>query len=144
MDIFAKMNPFTRPSSRSSAAHRPSFESSARPSSSLESNLPPLPESDGDVSSFDTQRRYLTPVPQTPKRGHVRTPSLLRSLAHHPSLSALRSKSKSKTGKKKLKQAEKAGLELARDVTASEHGVRGLKGSRSVPRDLGASGDEDG
>ena len=130
MDIFNKMNPFTRPSSRqTSTKERQSIDSYARPSSSLESNLPSLPESDGEVNSLELQRRYLTPGPHTPKR-HARTPSLLRSLAHHPSLSALRSKKSEK--KKKAKRGTFAEL-------VDEGGYedwRGLKGSKSVPRGL--------
>jgi len=133
MDIFHKMNPFTRPSSRqaTSSRERQSLDYYARPSSSLESNLPSLPESDCEVNSLELQRRYLTtPGPQTPKR-HARTPSLLRSLAHHPSLSALRSKKKEKRkGKKGFTEMPDEPVEW-----------RGLKGSKSVPRDLGC---EDG
>ena len=141
MDIFHKINPFTRPSSRQAASsrERQSLESYTRPSSSLESNLPSLPESDGEVNSLELQRRYLTPGPHTPKR-HARTPSLLRSLAHHPSLSALRSK---KSEKKKKKG--KKGFEELADQPEPEHSryenLRGLKGSKSVPRGLGG---EDG
>ena len=135
MDIFHKINPFTRPSSRQAASsrERQSVESYTRPSSSLESNLPSLPESDGQVNSLELQRRYLTPGPHTPKR-HARTPSLLRSLAHHPSLSALRSKKseKKKKGKKGFEElADQPGPEPIR-----YDDLRGLKGSKSVPRDL--------
>ena len=133
MDILHKINPFTRPSSRQAASsrERQSLESHARPSSSLESNLPSLPESDGEVDSLELQRRYLTPGPHTPKR-HARTPSLLRSLAHHPSLSALRSK------KSEKKKKGKKGFEELADQPESVRydGLRGLKGSKSVPRDL--------
>jgi hypothetical protein len=131
MDIFHKMNPFTRPSSRqaTSSKERQSLESYARPSSSLESDLPSLPESDGEMNSLELQRRYLTPGPHTPKR-HARTPSLLRSLAHHPSLSALRSKKS-----EKKKKAKKGGFaELPDELVYDD--VRGLKGSKSVPQDL--------
>jgi len=133
MDIFHKINPFTRPSSRQAASsrERQSLESHTRPSSSLESNLPSLPESDGEVKSLELQRRYLTPGPHTPKR-HARTPSLLRSLAHHPSLSALRSKKS-----EKKKKGKKGFEELAdRPESVRYDDLRGLKGSKSVPRDL--------
>jgi len=131
MDIFHKMNPFTRPASRQAAStrERQSTESFARPTSSLESNLPSLPESDGDPDSLELQRRYLTPGPHTPKR-HARTPSLLRSLAHHPSLSALRSKKSEK--KRKTKKGGFA--ELPDDDVGYDERV--LRGSKSVPRDL--------
>jgi len=135
MDIFQKMNPFTRPSSRqvASSRERQSLESYTRPSSSLESNLPSLPESDGEVNSLEFQRRYLTPGPHTPKR-HARTPSLLRSLAHHPSLSALRSKKSEKKKKGKKRPDELADLPEPGPLRYDDS--RGLKGSKSVPRDL--------
>jgi hypothetical protein len=58
----------------------------------------------------------------------------LRSLAHHPSLSALRSKKseKKKKGKKGSEElADQPGPEPIR-----YDDLRGLKGSKSVPRDL--------
>jgi hypothetical protein len=85
------------------------------------------------VNSLELQRRHLTPGPHTPKR-HARTPSLLRSLAHHPSLSALRSKKseKKKKGKKGFEElADQPGPEPIR-----YDNLKGLKGSKSVPRDL--------
>jgi hypothetical protein len=55
----------------------------------------------------------------------------LRSLAHHPSLSALRSKK----SEKKRRKAERGGFaELPEEI--SKEDWRGLKGSKSVPRDL--------
>ena len=135
MDIFQKMNPFTRPYSRQAASsrERQSLESHTRPSSSLESTLPSLPESDGEVNSLELQRRYLTPGPHTPKR-HARTPSLLRSLAHYPSLSALRSKKSEKKNKGKRRPDELADLPETEPLRYDDS--RGLKGSKSVPGDL--------
>lgn len=94
-------------------------------------------------------------APGTPKHSHSRTPSLLRSLAHHPSLSALRSKSKST--KKKRKSVAKGGFaELGSGSGSSDElaiksagglrrklSKRGLKASRSVPQDLRGSEDDD-
>jgi hypothetical protein len=161
MDLFQKMNPFHRPQSRHSGRDRPSIEIPLRVSSSLESNnLPPLPESP-DYTTHDDMRsltphqhRYQTPLPHTPK--HARTPSLLRSLAHHPSLSALRSKSRSKS-KKKRKSVKGAFTELGSgssdDLVVGTGGQgqgimrklskRGLKGSKSVPQDLRSSDDDE-
>jgi hypothetical protein len=69
----------------------------------------------------------------------------LRSLAHHPSLSALRSKSKSKVEKRKKKALDKAGYsELEEETSTPAAELRGLRGSRSVPRDLGSSDDDHG
>ena len=165
MDIFQKMNPFHRPQSRHSGRDRPSIEMPLRASSSLDSNtntnnihsLPPLPESPytthDDVRSLTPhQHRYQTPLPPTPK--HTRTPSLLRSLAHHPSLSALRSKSRSKKEKKRksVKGAFTEPGSGSSDELVAEGGgrgimrklsKRGLKGSKSVPRDLRSSEDDD-
>lgn len=171
MDLFQKMNPFHRPQSRHSGRDRPSIEIPLRASSSLESssnNLPPLPESPNDNYNYSTphddvrsltphNHRYQTPIPHTPK--HTRTPSLLRSLAHHPSLSALRSKSRSKKEKKR-KSIKGAFTELGSGSSddlvvgtgrggGGGHGLmrklskRGLKGSKSVPRDLRSSETDD-
>lgn len=164
------MNPFHRPQSRHSGRDRPSIEIPLRASSSLESNstgrnLPPLHESPNDnYTTHDDVRsltphhhRYQTPIPHTPKQTHTRTPSLLRSLAHHPSLSALRSKSRSKKEKKR-KSIKGAFTELGSGssddlvvgTTSGGHGLmrklskRGLKGSKSVPRDLRSGEDDDG
>lgn len=166
MDIFHKMNPFSRPSSRMTSRDRPSLDLLARPSSSLDrDSLPPLPESPYLDSDEQDRFRSFTPhhfrqhsstplTPHTPKNGHTRTPSLLRTLAHHPSLSALRSKSKST--KKKHKSGSKAGFaelgsgsndDLDAQGLKRKISKRGLKGSRSVPKDLRSSdeyNDDDG
>lgn len=91
----------------SAAGHLPS-----RASSSLESPLPDVPYGRyllDTQRSMDLDRPVFTPVPSSPSHSpyphtdppptttpgrRARTPSILRTLAHHPSLSALKGKQK--------------------------------------------------
>lgn len=80
----------------------------SRPSSSLESPVPDIPYGRylfDTQQSLDLNRPVFTPVPpsNSPDLDHTttpgrraKTPSILRTLAHHPSLSALKSKQKKK------------------------------------------------
>ncbi|WWC60330.1 uncharacterized protein I303_102901 [Kwoniella dejecticola CBS 10117] len=151
--------------------YTPTFDT--RPSSSLESGSGYYSGSGSHQYSIDTtyphssseNERYLSsPVPPPPPgrpltvsspdnkyhtytSGHRRTPSILRSLAHHPSLSALKSKHKSK---KKRKNASASNEEpipslpnFNDDTPQQGQGgdgrkltKNGLKLSKSVPRDM--------
>ncbi|OCF57896.1 hypothetical protein L486_03917 [Kwoniella mangroviensis CBS 10435] len=153
MDIIHKFNPFHRPSSSLRSSHTPTPTpafSNARPSSSLESDHT-YPSIDSTIPprSYEEGRYLATPDPVPPlsparKTGHHRTPSILRSLAHHPSLSALKNKSK-----KKRKARDEVLPPLPSPVLISGNGAEmgmvsernklrknSLKVSRSVPRDL--------
>ncbi|WWC96945.1 hypothetical protein V866_003820 [Kwoniella sp. B9012] len=153
MDIIHKLNPFHRPSSSLRSSHTPTPSpafSNARPSSSLESDHT-YPSIDSTIPphSYEEKRYLATPDPVAPlsptrKPGHHRTPSILRSLAHDPSLSALKNKSK-----KKRKARDEVIPPLPSPVLiggdAGEMGMgsegrklrkNSLKASRSVPRDL--------
>ncbi|WVQ93442.1 hypothetical protein IAU59_000516 [Kwoniella sp. CBS 9459] len=90
-----------------------------------------------------------SPVPNNGHglKGHKRAPSILRSLAHHPSLSALKNRSK----RKKRKEVPTSPLPNQPTYTQDEGGSVGgtlrkksLKASKSVPRDMRLStGSED-
>ncbi|WVW80172.1 hypothetical protein I302_102149 [Kwoniella bestiolae CBS 10118] len=140
MDIIHKLNPFHRPSSSLRSSHTPTPTptltfSNARPSSSLESDHTyPSIDSTLPPHSYEDERYITSPAPPlSPNRksGHHRTPSILRSLAHHPSLSALKNKSKKR---RKMKDEVAQIPPLPSPVFVGRE--NGLKGSRSVPRDL--------
>ena len=79
-----------------------------------------------------------------------RTPSILRTLAHHPSLSALKAKSDAKRLKRRPPQAiptpvrkENLSGEFTRTSISSSEGKGLIRGCRSVPGDLRLSGGKD-
>jgi hypothetical protein len=108
-------------------------------------------------------------VPPSPTKTHHRTPSMLRTLAHYPPLSVLRSKTKAKNKRKSKNLPPLPSLTLTPDmygrlssgdynsrdsydstgVEASPSprklkkgsGSGSLKGSQSLPRDLRISGE---
>ncbi|WRT65725.1 uncharacterized protein IL334_002673 [Kwoniella shivajii] len=148
MDIIHRLNPFHRPAS-SLRNNTPTptvtstIGSSIRPSSSLESgSAHPSIDSTLIPTSYDgAEIRYDTPA--SPIKGHYRTPSILRSLAHHPSLSALKNKSKKK---KRVRGAFVPPLPLGEydKHEIDEQGKvkqNGLKFSKSLPRDMRLSHD---
>lgn len=81
--------------------------------------------------------RTLTPQPHTPRQ-HKKTPSILRSLAHHPSFSALKSKSRRRKEKEAGRLVGRSGSEGVDVPGASGYVIESgdLRGSRSVPGGL--------
>ncbi|WVR03789.1 hypothetical protein IAU60_000784 [Kwoniella sp. DSM 27419] len=158
MDIINRLNPFHNrtPSSLKGGQTPAGPHPTERAASSFEQVLDRIsdPSIDSSHSPYDPYTREdLTPLPANSPRksrtyGHSRTPSILRTLAHHPSLSALKSKSRRKK-KKDDHQAIVSPLKLFNQAD-SEHNIlqpgggkhreRSLKASRSVPRDLRLSG----
>ncbi|KAK8861600.1 hypothetical protein IAR55_002423 [Kwoniella newhampshirensis] len=148
MDLFHRLNPFHRPPSASLHRDTPTPTINpfhARPSSALDNANPyhhPSPYSSIDDSVPHPRDPYSTPLPPpspTKRSGHHRTPSMLRSLAHYPSLSALKSKSKKKGGKKEVEEVP--AIPVGELSGEGKGRTQKLNGSRSVPRDLRLSAD---
>ncbi|WWD16489.1 hypothetical protein CI109_100915 [Kwoniella shandongensis] len=152
MDIIHRLNPFHHRPPSSLNRHTPTpntYFSQARPSSSLENEDPyhhPSPPSSIDDTvplprpSYSTSHNAPQPPPPSPSKGigrggHHRTPSLLRTLAHHPSLSALKGRSKRRERGKK-----EAPLSPPRGARREQR--ERLNSSKSVPRDLRLSGED--
>ncbi|WWC87912.1 uncharacterized protein L201_002812 [Kwoniella dendrophila CBS 6074] len=175
MDIIHKLNPFHRPSSSLRHNNTPTptptfnphtFSGRDRPSSSLESGSGEGSTNNYSIDStlpphsiyYNSENdRYVTsplppPSPLKPSNGHHRTPSILRSLAHHPSLSALKSKSKKKRKNKEIAPplpdftiSNNNHDSISSPVpweTESQSKRNTLKFSRSLPRDMRLSDDQ--
>lgn len=146
-------------------------ESEPRPSSSLENPNPPFlssrPSNISQPRPSDLSQRPLrdtsTPVPPPSPTKASRGPSILRTLARYPSLSALENKSARKKEKRRAPPLPPVGPFLGAGFPLDENEIRklpygtdegspgprklrkgSLKGSRSVPRGMRLSWDEAG
>ncbi|WWC68611.1 uncharacterized protein I206_102541 [Kwoniella pini CBS 10737] len=143
MDIIHRLNPFHRPSSslRSNITPTFDFNGNVRPPSSLESGSYQYSIDTTYPQSSLENERYVNSVNNSPippvVNTHRRTPSILRSLAHHPSLSALKSKSKKKRKDKEIIPPLPT-FNINDDATSQEGKLRKNK---SLPRDMRLSDD---
>ncbi|EIW69010.1 hypothetical protein TREMEDRAFT_62726 [Tremella mesenterica DSM 1558] len=138
-DLLHRLNPFNRPSS----AHS---HHSKRPTSSLSGIVSAQQSIQEEPPLLD--RTYTTPVPPASPK-HQRTPSILRSLAHHPSLAALKNRSRKRRSKIRpslpLGEVSTNGPQLDTGSLGRSNSLKkfrrgSLKGSRSIPSDMRLTG----